>query len=129
MATTEQAIKEIIQRGIDNIDGYKGQNMEAGELHHHLYNEDYFIIGTYKAKKFLESYDVFQAIEEIRTYEQDMFGEVNTDFSNAEEVANMLAYIKGEEVLGKCKTLQKKWDGVLTDKDLDKIKAELKAQL
>ncbi len=119
----------VIEQGIDNIEGLKGQEVEASELHHHLYNLDYFIIGTYKAEQFLQGLGVFGVINDIKEYEQNNFGEVNTDFSDAEKVANMYAYIKGEEVLNNCKTLTSKWDEKLTDKDLDKIKSELEAQL
>jgi len=125
----DEATKEVIKSGIDNIDGYKGQSVEASELHHHLYNEDYFIIGYYNAEQFLNKYGVFAAIEKIKQYEQDNFGEVNTDFSDSEKVANMFAYIVGEEALNDCKTLSDNWDKQLTDKQLDKIKKELEAQL
>lgn len=125
----DEATKQVIQSGIDNIDSYKGQEVEASELHYHLYNEDYFIIGYYQAEEFLKKYGIFAAIEKIKQYEQYNFGEVNTDFSDSEKVANMFAYIVGEEALAECETLQKNWDKKLTDKQLDKIAAELKAQL
>lgn len=125
----DEATKQVIEHGIDLIDGYKGQEPEASELHHYLYNEDYFIVGYYNAEKFLEKYGIFQAIEKIKQYEQDNFGEVNTDFSDSEKVANMFAYIVGEEALSECETLQKHWDAKLTDKQLDKIAKELEAQL
>lgn len=125
----DEATKEVIQRGIDNIDGYKGQNVEAGDLHHHLYNEDYFIIGYHNAEQFLNKYGVFAAIEKIREYEQESFGEVNTDFSDSEKVANMFAYIVGEEALSNCKTFVNNSSEKLTDKQLEKIKAELREQL
>jgi hypothetical protein len=125
----DEATKQVIQSGIDDIDSFKGQNIEASELHHHLYNEDYFIIGYYNAEQFLNKYGVFAAIEKIKQYEQDNFGEVNTDFSDSEKVANMFAYIVGEEGLNDCKTLSDNWDKKLTDKQLDKIKKELEAQL
>ena len=68
------------------------------DLHFHLFNEDYYIIGTYQAKQWLGDY-AFDAIETIREYEQDNFGEVNTDFSNPEKVVNMYAYIAGEYLM------------------------------
>lgn len=124
----DEATKEVIQRGIDNITDYKGQDIDATDLHHYLYNEDYFIIGYYQAEEFLKKYGIFAAIEKIKEYEQDNFGEVNTDFSDSEKVANMFAYIVGEEALNDCPTLQKA-EGTLTDKQIDAIKAELEAQL
>lgn len=68
------------------------------DLHFHLFNEDYYIIGTYQAKQWLGD-KVFHAIETIREYEQDNFGEVNTDFSDPEKVVNMYAYIAGEYLM------------------------------
>lgn len=68
------------------------------DLHFHLFNEDYYMIGTYKATQWLED-KTFQVIEYIKQYELSNFGEVITDFSSAENVVNMFAYIRGEELL------------------------------
>ena len=73
-----------------------------GDLHFHLFNEDYYIIGTYKAKQWLGD-KVFEVIEYIKEYEKEYFGEVSTDFSSAERVVNMFAYIRGEELLAERK--------------------------
>lgn len=62
---------------------------------------------TYEYSVFTTSGDeAFGAIEKIKVYEQDNFGECNTDLSDPEKVANMLAYVIGEEVLGDCETLR-----------------------
>jgi hypothetical protein len=126
---TNTATRQIIEAGIDGIENLKGQDVEASELHHHLYNEDYFIIGTYQATQFLNEYGSFDAIGEVQKYENENFGDVTTDLSDPEKVANMLAYIKGEEALYDCPTLMDKWNDKLTDEDLDTIKAELSAKL
>jgi hypothetical protein len=125
-----EAIKQVIQAGIDGIEDMisYGEAVPADELHHRLYNEDYFIIGYYQAEEFLKQYGVFQAIEEIKQYENDNFGEVNTDFSSSEVVANMFAYIKGEEALQNCDSYGDLNDE-LTVKQLKSIKRELEAQL
>tara|TARA_R100001463_G_scaffold14733_2_gene38666 strand:- start:1883 stop:2260 length:378 start_codon:yes stop_codon:yes gene_type:complete len=68
------------------------------DLHFHLFNEDYYIIGTYKAKEWLKGY-TFDVIEYIKEYEQFNFGECNTNLSCPEAVVNMFAYIRGEELL------------------------------
>ena len=72
----------------DNID----------DLHHHCFNTDYYIIGTYKAKQWLgdQSFDI---INIIKNYEQDNFGQVTTDFSEPERVVNMYVYIVGEQIV------------------------------
>ena len=68
------------------------------DLHHDIFNTDYYIIGRYEAKKWLGD-QVFDIIETIREYEEFNFGEVNTDFSEPEKVVNMYVYIVGEEIV------------------------------
>lgn len=118
-------IKQIGRHGVNNFEVVQ-VGTYASDLHHELFNMDYFIIGGYKAKQFLAKYGTFEAIEKVTQYEKDQFGEVTTDISNPEKLVNMLAYIIGEELLSKCQTLQNKWDDRLELKDLNKIKRELK---
>jgi len=117
---------EIVSHAIDKLNDGIGLDQPASELHHYLFNEDYFIIGYYEAEKFLSNGPgVFSDIETIKEYEQDNFGEVHTDFSSSEKVANMYAYIKGEELLQKSRTLQSKWDSILDQDDINSIIEEL----
>mgnify|MGYP003142367123 FL=1 len=67
-------------------------------MHHHAFNTDYYIIGTYQATQWLGD-KVFHVIDEIKEYEMFNFGEVNTDFSSPESVVNMYAYIIGEQIV------------------------------
>lgn len=90
-------IKDRVEEGLDYDKDYLKQDMT--DIHHELFNQDYYIIGTWKAKQWLGE-DVFQAIETIKEYEQDNFGEVTTDFSNPEAIVNMYTYIAGEQLLG-----------------------------
>ena len=69
------------------------------DLHNEVFNTDYYIIGTWQAKEALNEYDVFDAIETVREYEESNFGEVYTDVTNPESLVNMLYYIIGEEVI------------------------------
>ena len=87
--------------------GYTGYYCD---LHSEAFNTDYYIIGTYEAKKALEEYGVFDAIEKVQTYERDRFGEVYTDLSDPEKVVNMLFYIIGEEVLYEIMDGIEAWD-------------------
>ena len=85
----EDFIKDKDQEWIkDNLD----------DLHHHCFNTDYYIIGTYQAKKWLGE-NVFEIVEIIREYEENNFGEVSTDFSDPEKIVNMYTYIIGEEIV------------------------------
>jgi len=77
--------KEWIEENIDDI-------------HHYAFNEDYYIIGYYQARVWCGD-EVFNIIETIREYEDSNFGEVTTDFSDAEKVVNMYTYIVGEQVV------------------------------
>jgi len=100
--------KTMTQYKYDEIKSYfedwiEEQNKEwitdnIDDLHHHCFNSDYYIIGTYKAKKWLGD-EVFNIIDLIKQYENDAFGEVNTDFSDPEKVVNMYVYIIGEQIV------------------------------
>ena len=68
------------------------------DIHHIAFNEDYYIIGTHRAKEWLADKG-FDVIEIIREYEDDNFGQVSTNFSDPEKVVNMYVYIVGEQVV------------------------------
>lgn len=120
IVTFEERVKE---RALDHIMDCEG--IQGSELHNRLFNEDYFVIGHYRAEQMLIPYGVFQAIGDIQEYEKEQFGEVSTDLGQAEKVANMLAYIIGEKLLNDCQTIQDKWDKDLTLEDLEAIKQEI----
>jgi hypothetical protein len=92
--------KEIEQHYKDFLEenGKEWVEEHREDIHHHAFNEDYYIIGTYQAEQWLGD-KVFDVIESIREYEEDNFGEVNTDFSDPEKVVNMYVYIVGEQVV------------------------------
>tara|TARA_Y100000593_G_scaffold42166_1_gene80781 strand:+ start:168 stop:464 length:297 start_codon:yes stop_codon:yes gene_type:complete len=85
-----------IKENIDYDNDYL--NNDLHDIHHDLFNSDYYIIGIYEATKWLKN-EVFNVIEYIKEYENLHFGEVTTDFSSAESVVNMYVYIIGEEIL------------------------------
>lgn len=90
---TIEEIKEDIAETLEWYSGY------YCDLHNEVFNTNYYIIGTATAKEALEEYGVFDAIEKIQGYENEYFGEVLTDLSEPEKVANMLYYILGEEFM------------------------------
>ena len=103
MDLLKQDVKDyLIQQLQDDV----GLNNDIDDLHHFLINQDYFIIGYYPARKWLEKESVFEAIEKIKDYEQLNFGEVSTDLSSSENVANMLAYVLADEILNENNTYQ-----------------------
>ena len=100
----------IIESLTDGYDDY------YCDLHNYLFNEDYHYCYTSEAKKALDEIGVFDAIGVIVEYEKDNFGEVNTDFTSPCDVANMLYYIVGEEVLCDLFDGCELWDKVWNDK-------------
>ena len=89
------------------------------DLHNHLFNEDYHYCYTSEAKDDLNAIGVFDAIGVIVEYEKDIFGEVNTDFTDPCNVANMLYYIVGDEVMQDlfdgCELWAKVWNDKATE--------------
>lgn len=99
--------QEEIQAHFDNflaenkdylIENYP--NSWLDELHDMAFNQDYYIIGTEKARKWLGA-EAFNIIDIIKSYEDNNFGQVLTDFSNPEQIVNMYTYIVGEEIVAK----------------------------
>ena len=106
-------------------------------------SNDLWIIGTYKASQALGEFSeedqlytgtnldgVFGAIEYVKNYETDQLGTVNTDLSDPEKVASMVAYINMECVLN---DLSVKFDldfaEELTDQQVDEIKEYINQQV
>ena len=127
--TTMKEQKETVREYIlDRLDDGIGEDQYACDLHHYLVNEDYFIVGTWQAEQFLSD-AVWDAIRMIQEYEKENFGECTTDLSEPEKVANMFAYIVGEEILGESEHLQDKWDSKLDKADLARIREELSGRV
>lgn len=113
-ATLNQHATMILESINDGV--ITNDNIE--DLHHEVFNTDYFIIGYYEAEQWvIENFEsVFSAIEIVKDYEIDNFGEFNTAI-NSEAIANMLSYIAGEEViqeLGDFETIEE-LEGLLAD--------------
>jgi len=122
-----QLKQDVASYMIAQLEDQVGLDNDVSDLHHYLLNEDYFIIGTYKAKQWLGS-EVFDVIETIREYEQSNFGQVTTDFSDPEKVANMYAYILGEEILSESDIYQQiQFDkNILEEDDISNLIKDLK---
>ena len=122
-----QLKQDVTSYMISQLEDQVGLDNDVSDLHHYLLNEDYFIIGTYKAKQWLGS-EVFDVIETIREYEQSNFGQVSTDFSDPEKVANMIAYILGEEILSESDIYQQiQFDkNILEEDDISNLIEDLK---
>ena len=78
------------------------EEVEEGDLHHKIYNEDYFIIGYYQAEQWLIDEGrnfTFEVLGFCLEQEKEMFGEIQTVFDNAETLVNHYAYWLGYEVV------------------------------
>ena len=119
----QQAIWAIIEE-LEN--GYSGYYCD---LHNEVFNTDYYIIGTARAKEALREYDVFDAIELVQTYEKEQFGEVYTELSDPEKLINMVYYIIGDEVICEMYGIEEfedKWNDVADDETNAKIVEAMK---
>ena len=96
----KQEIREHLEDFLEEAIKYDRDyliNNDNQEVHQQAFNNDYYIIGTYRAVQWLGD-EVFNVINFIKEYEMDNFGEVYTDFSSAEAVVNMYTYIIGEQL-------------------------------
>lgn len=119
-------LEDVKGRLIDALSGGYLVGKEVSEIHNEVFNMDYFVIGYYQAEQYLIQHEgVFSAIGEVQEYENDNFGEVVTDLSSSEHVCNMLAYIKGEELLNSLDTIQEYWNDELTEEIQSLILEEL----
>ncbi|CAK0770672.1 hypothetical protein CCP3SC1AL1_510019 [Gammaproteobacteria bacterium] len=120
---TKEELKSTI---VDAINDGRIEGKPVSELHHEVFNTDYFIIGRYQAEQWLiKNGGIFNAIETIKDYEQDNFGEVNTDLSEAEKVCNMYVYILGEEIINELQVIRDNWDNDFTPELIEELREEL----
>lgn len=91
---------EYMETGIEEMRRYKELSSDISEVHHKLFNEDYYIIGYYQAEQWMLKHNItaFKGIEYVHDYESFHFGE-KRDYTDAEALVNMIVYIKGEELL------------------------------
>ena len=115
----EEAREAIINALKEGYDGY------YCDLHHEVFNTDYYIIGIYEAKAALREYDVIDALEKVWTYEKENFGGVYTDLSDPEKLINMLYYIIGEEMLTEIMTDIKAWEDNWNNRATDETNAAI----
>lgn len=99
------------------------------DLHNFLFNEDYAFIYDDEAEEAVNSVNVWSAIRLVKKYEEDKFGECNTEIEPC-KIANMLVYIYGELLLAQVEHLQgDALDRELTEEDLEIISDQLEQWL
>ena len=121
-----ELLEEVKEQAIDYLKDNQDIQTYGCDLHHEIFNTDYFCYYTSEAKKYLETYGVFQAIEEVTEYEKFNFGEVTTQIYDPVKLINMLVYIKGEELLNNSKTLTNEfWDCYIPSEEYKNIIEEI----
>jgi hypothetical protein len=122
MNTQTKYIKQDIKDQLQ--DPYQLEDTCGADLHHETCNTVLMFNSKKDAENFLGS-DLLEAMKKVKDYEKSNFGESTTDLFDVLKVANMLAYILGEEILSESETLQDKWDDCLSIEDLKQIEKEL----
>ena len=114
--------QKIAKEIFENLESYEG--VYGCDLAYEMFNSDYYIIGTYRAKQFLKENidELFEALEE---YEFE-FGEQYPNITNAEKLATLVALNEGKKVLNNLETLEEKWNETIEEEEIEKIKNELK---
>lgn len=95
--TTEIELKNYL---LDCIKDKTLTNDNLDDWHFHAFNQDYYITYHHKAIEWLKTHnlDAFEAIDIVREYETEHFGEFTIDI-NPESIVNVLVYIYGEEII------------------------------
>ena len=119
-------LKEVKEQAIDYLKDNQDIETYGCDLHHEIFNTDYFCYYTSEAKDYLNSYGIFQAIEEVTEYEKFNFGEVRTEIYDPVKLLNMLVYIKGEELLSNSTTLNNDyWNDYIQSEEYKNIIDEI----
>ena len=82
-------IKEYLQHDTD---------IYTDDLLHEVFNTDFYITGSSESKEALNQFGVYKAFEIVEDYERSNYGELYTRLSDPHAVANMLYYIKADEI-------------------------------
>jgi hypothetical protein len=91
------------------------------DLLNFLFNEEEAFIYDIDAEEAVNSVNTWSAIRLVQKYEQDNFGETNTELEPC-KIANMCVYIYGEFLLNQVEHLHgEAWGRELTTEDLDII--------
>lgn len=118
----------IIEHAIDQLKNGSLEGQYSDDLHHYLFNEDYFIIYYARAEKWLKDNNLstWEVISYCNEQEMDNFGEIQTSFDNPETLVNHYAYWKGQELLN---SLELELSDRLTEDDIKNLISELESML
>ena len=104
--------EEIKQHFLDYVkDNYTNlkEALEDEDLHHKVFNEDYYIIGYYQAEQWLiedgknnfnnSQNMTFDVLGYVMEQEEIHLGEIHTVIDNAETLVNHYTYWLGREII------------------------------
>lgn len=98
--------QELLNNLVEYIKQCDDDRTDFDDLHHEVFNEDYYIIGYHQASEWLKSHDVddFRAIAYVIDQELDHFGESNLKPSdiNSEHIVNLLVYFAAFDIMPNC---------------------------
>lgn len=100
----ESAREAIVERLKEGYEGY------GHDFHYEIFSISPHYLDKDTAKADLENMGAFDAIEYVKNYEKDSYGEVFADFSDPMQVGNVLWYIVGEEELASIFEDCPEWD-------------------
>lgn len=122
MSRYSEEIREQIRSEIkDMISDY--ENVYGCDLAYEMYNNDYYIIGTYKAKQELKKYfdDMCECIEQYK----EECGVTYENITDAEKLLTLLMLFVAQDVLSESETLNEHWNDQLNEEMLIKIAKEI----
>lgn len=126
--------KDEIIETLENAKGYDVPDFDG--LFEAMFNSDDYIVYAYEAAKALETFKndekldgykteldgAFGAIELVKRYESDQFGEVSTILEDPRILANMVEYIRGEHLFDKVlNEAELDMDSETTQENIDKF--------
>lgn len=115
-----ERVFELINDRLSEAEGQYGC-----DLHNFLFNEEQAFYYHNTAEDACERVGVFSAIRLVQKYEEDQFGESNTEIEPC-KIANMLVYIYGEYLLQDSDAVdEEQWDRELTAEDLVQIEQRI----
>ena len=89
-----ERIEELKANGAE----YFNQLLHDGEIHHEIFNTDYYICYTGEAMEWMGSH-ALACIARVQDWENENFGEVTTDMGSPADIVNMYAYVIGDEIV------------------------------
>ena len=98
----KEHIEDNIQNYTESVFEYEYYDGCENDLHHQLFNEDYYLIGYYNCEQWLKKHgvNIFDGIAFVQEYEEENFGDDAVRiYDNAETLVNMIVYIIGEELI------------------------------